>query len=107
MYDHPGSSASGFPGRVGQRRPNAWGLLDMHGNACEWCEDRYHESYGEPGRPDDGSPWTRGSTAKRVLRGGAVTSRAADACRSAARFGAYRQKRWADAGFRPAADLPE
>ena len=67
---------------VGSFRPNAFGLYDMHGNVLEWVQDCLNESYA--GAPSDGSAWTTGDCAFRVLRGGSWGSPASLA-RSAVR----------------------
>jgi formylglycine-generating enzyme required for sulfatase activity len=54
---------------AGKYKPNAFGLYDMAGNAWQWTEDCWHESYG--GAPTDGSARTPSIRCKsRVVRGG-------------------------------------
>jgi len=69
---------------VGQKRPNAWGIHDMHGNVTEWCNDVYDENYYKVS--PDRNPTGPAKGTKYVLRGGAYNS-TAKACRSSYRVG--------------------
>jgi formylglycine-generating enzyme required for sulfatase activity len=72
---------------VGQKKANAWGLYDLHGNIWEWCEDPYHGDYS--GAPSDGRAWTEGGDQNaRVLRGGSWVNLARGA-RAAIRAGLH------------------
>ena len=61
-----------FTAPVGKFKPNAFGLYDMHGNAWQWCADRYGEEYYAKSPIDD--PTGPDSGDVRVLRGGPGTA---------------------------------
>lgn len=62
-----GGNSSGEPQPAGRKKPNAWGLHDMHGNMYEWCWDWFgpysKAATSDPVGPPEGQD--------RVVRGGA------------------------------------
>ena len=86
---------------------NPFGLYGMLGNAWQWTEDCWHQSY--IGAPADGSAWMKGTCDRHVIRGGAWNNLPAFV-RSAVRSGAGPDGKDYDysslAGFRVARDLP-
>ena len=83
---------------VGEKKPNDWGLHDMHGNVWEWVEDDWHDTYKKG--PDDGSAWIdKPRGIYRVVRGGGWGDDARY-CRSATRRSGRPGNHVGNEGFR-------
>jgi formylglycine-generating enzyme required for sulfatase activity len=99
-YAWYGDNSGGKTKPVGKKKPNAWGLYDMHGNVWEWVQDRYGDyptgPIPDPKGPDKGE--------YRVLRGGSW-SHFARILRSAYRGSNFPDDRSDGDGFRVARDF--
>ena len=85
---------------VATKKPNAWGLYDMHGNVSEWCQDWYDDYPGDavtdPKGPSSGQ--------HKVMRGGSWLGSTVT-LRSTFRSEDYPVVRSNDIGFRLVRDF--
>ncbi|SRR6056297_172069 len=84
---------------VGQKKPNAWGLHDMHGNVAEWTLDQYLPEVYQNRTSTMKNPWEHATTAyPRTVRGGSYDDDAAW-LRSAARMPSMEKWKMRDPQF--------
>ncbi len=90
----PISPISASTRKVGQKRPNPWGLYDMHGNVSEWVLDQFDPNHykqfaGKTVKSGDVVNWPK-EHFPREVRGGNWDSDG-EGCRSASRLGTVRE----------------
>jgi eukaryotic-like serine/threonine-protein kinase len=87
---------------VGTRKPNAFGLFDMHGNAWEWCLDEFGP-YVEGNAIDPQGPPHKEA---RLLRGGSFDWDTVERTRSASRHHSPPAMAYLNHGFRVCSPIP-
>ena len=87
------TAVEAYPHAVGLKKPNPWGLHDMHGNVWEWCSEWLSDSVTGG---TAGVVWAD----ERVARGGCYQD--SDVCRSTSRFFHPTDTTLNDLGFRVA-----
>ncbi|MCA9040040.1 MAG: formylglycine-generating enzyme family protein [Planctomycetaceae bacterium] len=88
FYDNAGDIDEKYR-QVGQKKPNPWGLYDMHGNVAEWCLDQYSEDFYQQFNKDEAAVFPINIATElypRVVRGGSWDDDP-DLLRSSARVG--------------------
>ena len=92
------SNSSSQTHEVGTKKPNAWGLYDMHGNVWEWCLDWFRVDLGTAAVTDP-KGGASGVFSFRVWRGGGCSG-LPGSCRSANRSSEYPFNAYDYLGFR-------
>jgi len=100
-----GAHGQGWSHSVGTKKPNAWGLYDIHGNAMEWVADWYGADYYATSPLWDPTGPATGTL--RIKRGGGTSHSGEYHARSATRYIYPPDQVRADTGFRVVLMLPQ